>query len=186
MHLGLSKWGADRVVWEPSLTVGRSPRIRPRILTIIIIKMTTINLIIIKWMNFSIPLLLICVAKILWPSYVLKFLQQMGDNWVRSNCLTVGGFPKLHWETLQRLGYTEPPMYYDHEYHEDGMPKCEVCLHVPEHPLCPGFKTRCILAIGKELYDTCQLAARQALVEYCRIFEEDIEHTPARFFPMPN
>ena len=64
------------------------------------------------------------------------------------------------------------------------MPKCEVHLHVPQHPLCPGIKSRCILAIGKELEDTCQMAARQALMDYCQIFEEDIEHTPARFFPM--
>ena len=28
------------------------------------------------------------------------------------------------------------------------------------------------------------MVARQALMDYCQIFEEDIEHTPARFFPM--
>ena len=66
------------------------------------------------------------------------------------------------------------------------MPKCEVHLHVPQHPLFPGIKSRCIPAIGKELEDTCQMAARQALMDYCQIFEEDIEHTPARFFPVPD
>jgi len=30
------------------------------------------------------------------------------------------------------------------------------------------------------------MAARQALMDYCQIFEEDIEHTHARFFPMPD
>ena len=39
---------------------------------------------------------------------------------------------------------------------------------------------------GRELHDTCQKAALQALIEYCQIFEEDIEHTLARFFPMPD
>jgi hypothetical protein len=110
----------------------------------------------------------------------------MEDDWVRSDCVTVEGFPQLFWETLQRLGYTEPPTYYGREYQEDGMPKCEVHLHVPQHPSCPGIKSRCIPAVGKELEDTCQVAARQALMDYCQIFEEDIEHTPARFFPVPD
>jgi hypothetical protein len=54
----------------------------------------------------------------------LKFSQQMEDNWIRSDCVTVEGFPQLFWETLQRLGYTEPPMYYGHEHQKDGMLKC--------------------------------------------------------------
>jgi hypothetical protein len=31
-----------------------------------------------------------------------------------------------------------------------------------------------------------QKVARRALVEFCEDFEEDIEFTPARFFPVPN
>jgi hypothetical protein len=40
--------------------------------------------------------------------------------------------------------------------------------------------------LGREYHDTVQKAARQALAKFCQIFEEDIEHTPATFFPMPN
>ena len=83
----------------------------------------------------------------------------MDDNWVKSDCLTIRGFPQLLWETLQCLGCTEPPIYYGLEYQEDGMPKCEVHLHVTEHPLCLGFKTRCIPAYGIELSDKCQIVA---------------------------
>lgn len=108
----------------------------------------------------------------------------MEDNWIRSDCVTVEGFPQLLWETLQRLGYTEPPMYYGREYEEGDMLKCEVHLHVPQHPSGPGIKSRCVTAFGRELSDTCQIAARQALMDYCQMFEEDIEHTPARFFPV--
>jgi len=50
----------------------------------------------------------------------------MDDEWERSDCLTIGGFPPLLWETLQRMGYTEPPMYYYREYDEEGVLKCEV------------------------------------------------------------
>ena len=50
----------------------------------------------------------------------------MDDDWVKSDGLEAGGFPPLLWETLQRLGYTEAPMYYGREYIEDGAPKCEI------------------------------------------------------------
>jgi hypothetical protein len=52
----------------------------------------------------------------------------MDDKWVKSDCLTIEGFPPLLWETLQQLGYTEAPMYYKCEYIEDGVPKCEICV----------------------------------------------------------
>jgi len=84
----------------------------------------------------------------------------MEDNWVRSDCLTNGGFPQLLQETLQRLGVTGPPIYYGREYEEDGMPKSEVHLHVTEHTLSLGYRTQCILAYGTELSDTCQITTR--------------------------
>ena len=104
----------------------------------------------------------------------------------RSDGLTVGGLLPLLWETLQRLGYTEPPMYYCREYDEEGVLKCEVCLHIPKHPSCPTFQPKYITVYGREYYDTVQKAARQALAEFCQIFEEDIEHPSARFFSVPN
>ena len=94
----------------------------------------------------------------------------MDDIWVKSDCLTTEGFPQLLWETLQRLGYTEAPMYYGREYVEDGVPKCEIHVRIPKHTSCPAFQTRYHTAYGKELQDTCQKAARQALTKYCQIF----------------
>jgi hypothetical protein len=75
-------------------------------------------------------------------------------------------------------------MYCGREYEEDDMLKCEVHLHVPQHPSCPGIKSRCVPAFGRELSDTCQIAARQALMDYCQIFEEDVEHTLQGFPPV--
>lgn len=57
---------------------------------------------------------------------------------------------------------------------------------MPAHPHCPQFKSRYITVFGREGDDTCQKGARQALAEICADFEEDIEYTPARFFPVPN
>jgi len=63
----------------------------------------------------------------------------MDDIWVKSDCLIAEGFPPLLWETLQRLGYIEAPMYYGREYAEDGVPKCEIRVRIPTHPSCPAF-----------------------------------------------
>ena len=72
-------------------------------------------------------------------------------------------------------------MYYGHEYQEDGMPKCEVHLHVAEHPLSPGYRTRCIPTYGRELSDTSQIAARQALTDICQDCEAKIDNIHARY-----
>ena len=63
----------------------------------------------------------------------------MDDDWVKSDGLQAGGFPLLLWETLKRLGYIEAPMYYGREYIEDGAPKCQIRVRIPEHPSCPAF-----------------------------------------------
>jgi hypothetical protein len=77
----------------------------------------------------------------------------MGNEWEHSDCLTTEGFPSLLWETLQRVGYTKPLMYYGREYEEDGTPKCEIRVRIPEHPSCPAFKTRDLIVYVRELHD---------------------------------
>ena len=91
----------------------------------------------------------------------------MDDELEHSDCLIVEGFPLLLWETLQRLGYTEPPMDYCCEYDEEGVLKCEVHLHIPRHPSCPTFQPKYIKVHGRESFDTAQKEARQALEEFC-------------------
>jgi len=91
----------------------------------------------------------------------------MDDIWECSDYLTIGLFPPLLWETLQCLGYMEPPMYYYCEYDVEGVLKCEMHLHITEHPISTEFRVRCILAIGRELSDTCQIAAHWALMDIC-------------------
>ena len=99
-------------------------------------------------------------------------------------CLTVGGFLLLLWEILQYLGVTECPLYYGRKCEEDGMSKCEVHLHIIEHLLSIGSQVRCIPAIGRELSDTCQIVACQALTNICQDYEAKIDNIHARFFPI--
>jgi hypothetical protein len=98
----------------------------------------------------------------------------------------MNGFPQLLWDTLWRLGYTEKPIYYTCAYEEGGVPKYEARLRIPEHPECPDMRSRYVYATGREYSITVQKAARQAITEFCVAFEEDIEHTPARFYPVPD
>lgn len=76
-------------------------------------------------------------------------------------------------------------MYYTHEYDEEGILRCEAQVHILAHPYCSAFLERWIIGTGREYHDTAQKAARQALVEYCQMFEEDVEYTSTRFFPVP-
>ena len=62
--------------------------------------------------------------------------------------------------------------------------KSEMHLHITEHPINTEFRVRCILAIGRELSDTCQIAARQALMDICQEYEAKVNNTHARFFPV--
>ena len=82
----------------------------------------------------------------------------------------------------QRWDYTKPPMYYYFEYDVEGVLKCEMHLHITEHPISTEFRVRCILAIERELSDTCQIAACQALMDICQEYEVKVNNTHARFF----
>ena len=108
----------------------------------------------------------------------------MDDIWECLDCLTARGFPPLLWETLQCLGYTEPPMYCYCECNVEGVLKCKMHLHITEHPINTEFRVRCNLAIGRELSDTCQIAARRALMDICQEYEAKVNNTHAKFFPV--
>ena len=73
-------------------------------------------------------------------------------------------------------------MYYYCECDVDSVLKCEMHLHIIEHSINTEFRVICIPAIGRELSDTCQIAARQALMEICQEYEVKVNNTHARFF----
>jgi hypothetical protein len=75
-------------------------------------------------------------------------------------------------------------MYYYCEYDEVGTPKCDMHLHINEHPPNEECKLRYILAQGIELWDTCQKAARRALTKYCKEYKISIDGTHAKYCPV--
>jgi hypothetical protein len=82
------------------------------------------------------------------------------------------------------LDYTEPPMYYYCECDVEGVLKCEMHLHIIEHPTNTEFRVRCIPTIGRELSDICQIVARRALMNICQEYEAEVNNTHAKFFPV--
>ena len=75
-------------------------------------------------------------------------------------------------------------MYYYCECDVEGVLKCDMHLHIIEHLINTEFRVRCILAIGRELSDTCQIATRWALMDICQEYEAKVNNTHARFFPV--
>ena len=73
-------------------------------------------------------------------------------------------------------------MYYYCECDVEGVLKCEMHLHITEHPTNTEFRVRCIIAIRRELSDTCQITARWALMNICQENEAEINNTHAKFF----
>ena len=127
------------MVSEPSLTVGRSPRFGMHLITVVIVGITTPHLVILNERTFPI------VASFLLQNVSNpcgKIFAAMDDTWIRLYCLIVGGFPPLLWKTLQHLGVTERPLYYGREYEEDRTTKCEVHLHIIEHPLSTSSRVK--------------------------------------------
>jgi hypothetical protein len=64
----------------------------------------------------------------------------------------------------------------------EGVLKCEMHLHITERPTNTEFRVRCILAIRRELSDTCHIVARWALMNICLEYEAEINNTHAKFF----
>ena len=50
----------------------------------------------------------------------------------------------------------------------------------------PHFRLSITLPMEESYMIHVRKATHQALIKYCQIFVEDIEHTLARFFPVPN
>jgi hypothetical protein len=65
-------------------------------------------------------------------------------------------------------------MYYYCEYDVEGVLKCEMHLHITEHPISTEFRVRCIPAIRRELSDTCHIAACRAFMDICQEYEAKV------------
>jgi hypothetical protein len=105
------------------------------------------------------------------------------EGWTQGDCQAAPGFPGLLINTLEDLGVTERPRYYSREYEHHGTLRCRVILVIARSNRHPDIQPWRVTATGFRHQDTYPLAIRKALRYLCRIFEEHLAPTPAKFFP---
>ncbi|PVH34114.1 hypothetical protein PAHAL_8G147000 [Panicum hallii] len=105
------------------------------------------------------------------------------EGWTQGDCQAAPGFPSLLINTLEDLGVTERPRYYSREYEHHGTLRCRVILVIARSNRYPDIQPWRATATGFRHQDTYPLAIRKALRYLCRIFEEHLAPTPAKFFP---
>jgi hypothetical protein len=105
------------------------------------------------------------------------------EGWTQGDCQAAPGFPSLLINTLEGLGVTERPRYYSREYEHHGTLRCRVILVIARSNRYPDIQPWRVTATGFRHQDTYPLAIRKALRYSCRIFEEHLAPTPAKFFP---
>jgi hypothetical protein len=105
------------------------------------------------------------------------------EGWTQGDYQAAPGFLSLLINTLEGLGVTERPRYYSREYEHHGTLRCRVILVIARSNRYPDIQPWRVTATGFRHQDTYPLAIRKALRYLCRIFEEHLVPTPAKFFP---
>lgn len=103
---------------------------------------------------------------------------------VHSRCLHWEGFPTIPWDTLSAAGYVESPFYVGREFEELGVPRCQVQITVPPHPLHPEWPILNLEVIGHRLADTWESAALKTLTTFCSQHPVEIVMDPIGLFPL--
>jgi hypothetical protein len=84
------------------------------------------------------------------------------------NYLEEGGFPALLWDTLKDFGYTAYLEYSTREVMTTGqLLRCEVKVKISVCPTNPAWEQWECKAQGRNLADTVQKAALEALTTFC-------------------
>jgi hypothetical protein len=104
------------------------------------------------------------------------------EGWTQGDCQAAPGFPSLLINTLEGLGVTERPRYYSREYEHHCTLRCRVILVIARSNRHPDIQPWRVTGTGFRHQDTYPLAIRKALRYFCRIFEEHLAPTPAKFF----
>jgi hypothetical protein len=115
--------------------------------------------------------------------FTLPLFQMAEEGWTQGDCQAAPGFPGLLINTLEGLGVIERPRYYSREYEHHGTLRCRVILVIARSNRYPDIQPWRVTATGFRHRDTYPLAIRKALRYLCRIFEEHLVPTPAKFFP---
>jgi hypothetical protein len=108
------------------------------------------------------------------------------ESWTLVNYLEEGGFPALLWDTLKDFGYTTYPEYSTCEVMTTGqLLRCEVKVKISVCPTNPTWEEWECKAQGRNLSDTVQKAALEALTTFCGKHPAEIANSAAKVTPVP-
>jgi hypothetical protein len=108
------------------------------------------------------------------------------EAWTLVNYLEEGGFPALLWDTLKDFGYTTYPEYSTREIMTTGqLLRCEVKVKISVCPTNPDWEYWECGAQGRNLTDTVQKAALEALTTFCGKHPDEVASCAAKVIPVP-
>jgi hypothetical protein len=108
------------------------------------------------------------------------------ETWTLVNYLKEGGFPALLWDILKDFGYTTYPEYSTCEVMTTGqLLRCEVKVKISVCPTNPAWDEWECKAQGRNLTDTVQKAAREALTTFCGKHPDEVAGSAAKVIPVP-
>jgi hypothetical protein len=108
------------------------------------------------------------------------------EIWTLMNYLEEGGFPALLWDTLKDFGYTTYLEYSTREIMTTGqLLHFEVRVKISVCPTNPAWEEWECKAQGRNLTDTVQQAAFEALTTFCGKHPDEIADSAAKVIPIP-
>jgi hypothetical protein len=108
------------------------------------------------------------------------------EAWTLMNYLGEGGFPALLWDTLTDFGYTAYPEYSTREIMTTSqLLHCEVKVKISMCPTNPAWEEWECKAQGRNLADTVQKAALEALTTFCGKHPNEVADIAARMILVP-
>jgi hypothetical protein len=108
------------------------------------------------------------------------------ESWTLVNYLEEGGFPALLWDTLKDFGYTTYPEYSTREVMTTSqLLHCEVKVKISACPTNPAWDEWECTTHGRNLSDTVQKAALEALTTFCGKHPAEIANSAAKVIPVP-
>jgi hypothetical protein len=108
------------------------------------------------------------------------------ESWTLVNYLEEGGFPALLWDTLKDFGYTTYTDYSTREVMTTGqLLRCEVKVKISMCPTNLAWEEWECKAQGRNLSDTVQKAALEALTTFCGKHPDEIADSATKVIPVP-
>src|SRR6266540_1838822 len=109
----------------------------------------------------------------------------MADGtWVVFHEVRAEGFPKLLWEAMTRLDYTDCPEYSYCEYEEFGVEFCAVRVQLFDYTEHSEWAPFTCVTSGARRDDTRQTAVMLTLHELCQRHTGAVGRTAMWYFPL--